>query len=108
MFFPIVPIFSYIAFNVAIFSFITVVIVVVFHFMMESFICCLWKKCANLNKKVIGVLSFAMFALIYSLGLVILIDILVPQQSVWVSSVDGRKPEIYAEKKSAGIETHLK
>ena len=44
-----------------------------FYFMMEFFSCFIAKKFANLNKKFIGVLSFAMSALIYSLGLAILL-----------------------------------
>ncbi len=56
MFFAIAPIF-----------FIIACIGVPFYFMMEFFSCFIAKKFANLDKKVIGILSFAMSALIYSL-----------------------------------------
>jgi hypothetical protein len=56
MFFAILPIF-----------FIIACIGAPFYFMMEFFSCFIAKKFANLDKKVIGILSFAMSALIYSL-----------------------------------------
>ncbi len=49
----------------------TCLVGVPFYFMMQFFIYVLGKKCTNLSKKFICVLSFAMSALIYSVVLVV-------------------------------------
>jgi hypothetical protein len=64
--FILIPIFFLCFFNIVCF------VGMPFYFMMEFFSGFFGKKFANLDKKVIGILSFAMSALIYSLGLAIL------------------------------------